>query len=60
MRPTGLGHGFYKAAIDYSVFSGTWNIGRIYQRHGFLDDVRFFWSLHRVVLTRPSDIHTDG
>jgi hypothetical protein len=25
MRPTGLGHGFYADAIDYSVFSGTWN-----------------------------------
>jgi hypothetical protein len=30
MRPTGLGHGVYKDAIDYAVFSGAWNIGRIY------------------------------
>ena len=31
MRPTGLGHGFYKDAIDYTVFCGEWNIGRIYE-----------------------------
>ena len=32
MRPTGLGHGVYKDDIDYSVFSGMWLIGRIYER----------------------------
>ena len=53
MRPTGLGHGVYKDDIDYSVFSGMWLIGRIYERRGFSDAVRFFWSLHGVVLTRP-------
>jgi hypothetical protein len=60
MRPTGLGHGVYKDAIDYAVFRGAWNIGRIYERRGFSDAVRFFWSLHGVVLTRPPDTHTDG
>jgi len=49
MRPTGLGHGVYKDAVDYAVFSGDWNIGRIYERRGFSDAVRFFWSLHGVV-----------
>jgi hypothetical protein len=49
MRPTGLGHGVYKDDIDYSVFSGVWLIGRIYERRGFSDAVRFFWSLHGVV-----------
>ena len=48
MRPTGLGHGVYKDAVDYAVFSGDWNIGRIYERRGFSDAVRFFWSLHGV------------
>jgi hypothetical protein len=37
MRPTGLGH--YKDAIDYSVFSGDWAIGRIYERNGFPEEV---------------------
>jgi hypothetical protein len=35
MRPTGLGHGVYKDDIDYGVFSGEWEIGRIYERKGF-------------------------
>ena len=60
MRQTGLGSGTYKDNVDYSVFSGEWLIGRIYERHGFPDEVRFFWSLHGVVLTRPPSIHTDG
>ena len=60
LRPTGLGHGVYKDSIDYGVFSGDWNIGRIYERRGVPDAVRFFWSLHGVVLRRPPDIHTDG
>jgi hypothetical protein len=60
MCPTGLGHGVYKDSVDCSVFSGEWEIGRIYERKGFPDDVRFFWSLHGVVLTRPPGIHTDG
>jgi hypothetical protein len=60
MRPTGLGSGAYKDNVDYNIFSGEWLIGRIYERNGFPDAVRFFWSLHGVVLTRPPDIHTDG
>jgi hypothetical protein len=40
MRPTGLGHGVYKGSIDYSVFSGAWQIGRIYERRGFPENVR--------------------
>jgi hypothetical protein len=35
-------------------------IGRIYERHGFPDAVRFFRSLHGVVLTGPPGIHTAG
>jgi len=59
MRPIGLGSGAYKDNVDYNVFSGEWLIGRIYERNGFPDEVRFFWSLHGVVLTRPPSIHTD-
>jgi hypothetical protein len=51
MRPTGLGHGVYKDSIDYSVFSGEWLIGRIYERKGFPNDGRFF--LVGLRLTRP-------
>jgi hypothetical protein len=35
LRPTGLGSGTYKDNVDYSVFSGEWLIGRIYERNGF-------------------------
>jgi hypothetical protein len=31
MRPTGLASGFYKDDVDYSIFSGEWCIGRIYE-----------------------------
>jgi hypothetical protein len=47
MRPTGLGSGTYKDNVDYSVFSGERLIGRIYERHGFPDAVRFL-----LVITR--------
>jgi hypothetical protein len=60
MRQTGLGSGTYKDNVDYNVLSGEWLIGRIYERNGFPDEVRFFWSLHGVVLTRPPSVHTDG
>jgi hypothetical protein len=45
MRPTGLGSGAYQENIDYNIFSGEWLIGRIYERNGFPDAVRFFWAL---------------
>jgi hypothetical protein len=34
MRPTGLGHGVYKDNIDYNIFSGEWEVGRIYETRG--------------------------
>jgi hypothetical protein len=51
LRPTGLGSGAGKD--DLVVYSGAWQIGRIYERRGFADNVRWFWSLYGVVLTRP-------
>jgi hypothetical protein len=42
LRPT---NGVYKDSIDYRVFSGECEIGRIYERRGFADDVRWSWSL---------------
>ena len=53
-------HGVYKDDVDYSVFSGEWLIGRIYERRGFPNDVSFFWSLHGVALTRSPGVCTDG
>lgn len=31
MRPTGLGSGIDKGRPDYTVYSGKWAIGRIYE-----------------------------
>jgi hypothetical protein len=45
MRPTGLGSGFYKDNVDYTVFTGEWEVGRIYQTCGGPDSLRWFWSL---------------
>jgi hypothetical protein len=40
LRRTGLG----SSNVDYNVFNGEWLIGRIYERNGCPDEVRFFWS----------------
>ena len=45
MRPTGLGSGIDKDRPDYTVFTGDWEIGRIYQSRGGPDSLRWFWSL---------------
>ena len=44
MRPTGLGHGVYKDRQDYTVYSGGWDIGRIYESRGGPEHLRWFWS----------------
>ena len=45
MRPTGLGSGIDKDRPDYTVFTGEWEVGRIYQTRGGSDGLRWFWSL---------------
>jgi hypothetical protein len=46
MRPTGLGSGIDKDRPDYTVFTGEWEIGRIYQTRGGPDSLRWFWSMN--------------
>src|SRR3954452_1202823 len=46
MRPTGLGHGVYKAVPDYSIYCGEWCIGRIYETRTGPAELRWFWALH--------------
>ena len=58
MRPTGLGSGFYKDDVDYSVFSGEWCIGRIYETRTGPEDLRWFWALH--CPTQPPGLRTDN
>jgi hypothetical protein len=45
MRPTGLGAGIDKDRPDYTVYSGGWAVGRIYETRGGPDHLRWFWSL---------------
>jgi hypothetical protein len=45
MRPTGLGSGIDKDRPDYTVLTGEWEIGRIYQTRGGPDSLRWFWSM---------------
>jgi hypothetical protein len=45
LRPSGLGSGIDKDRADYTVFTGEWEVGRIYQTRGGPDSLRWFWSL---------------
>jgi hypothetical protein len=45
MRPTGLGAGIDKDRLDYTVYCGGWDDGRIYQTRGGPDSLRWFWSM---------------
>ena len=45
LRPTGLGSGIDKDRPDYTVYTGEWEVGRIYQTRGGPDSLRWFWSL---------------
>jgi hypothetical protein len=45
MRPTDLGSGIDKDRPDYTVFTGEWEVGRIYETRGGPDNLRWFWSM---------------
>ena len=47
LRPTGLGHGVYKDAIDFGVFCGEWCIGRITKFSHGPKKLRWFWGAAR-------------
>ena len=46
LRPIGLGSGIDKDRPDYTVFTGEWEVGRIYNRAAVpTDRLRWFWSM---------------
>ena len=45
IRPTGLGAGIDKDRQDFTIYSGGWAIGQIYETRGGPDHLRWFWSL---------------
>jgi hypothetical protein len=44
MRRTGLGSGIDKDRPDYTVYTGGWDIGCIYETRGGPEHLRWFWS----------------
>jgi hypothetical protein len=45
LRRTGLRSGIDKDRPDYIVYSGEWDVGRIYQTRGGSKNMRWFWSM---------------
>ena len=45
LRPTGLGSGIDKDRSDFTVVTGEWEVGRIYETRGGPDSLRWFWSM---------------
>jgi hypothetical protein len=45
LRRTGLGSGIDKNRQDYTVYTGGWDIGRIYETRGGPEHLRWFWSV---------------
>ena len=44
MRRAGLSSGIDQDRADYTVYSGGWAVGRIYETRGGPDTLRWFWS----------------
>ena len=49
LRSTGLGSPIDKDRRDYAVFSGGWEMGRIYEIRGLPTALSWFWSLHGIL-----------
>ena len=45
LRATGLGFGIDKDRQDFTIFSGGWAVGHIYETRGGPDSLRWFWSV---------------
>ena len=45
LRPSGIGSGIDKDRPDYTVVTGEWEVGRIYETRGGPDNLRWFWSM---------------
>jgi len=59
LRPSGLGSGIDEDRPDYTVFTGEWEVGRIYQTRGGPDSLRWFRSMTvNVPMTRSDRVAT--
>ena len=59
MRPTGPPSPVDRDRKDYTVYSGGWPMGRIYEERSSPEHLRWFWSIFGV-LAKPADVRTDG
>ena len=59
MRATELASPIDQHRRDFTVYSGDWAIGRIYEQRGSPESLRWFWSLYGV-FGKPADMRTDG
>ena len=44
---------------DFTIYSGDWAMGRIYEQRGGPDHMRLCWSLYGI-FGKPADMRTDG
>jgi hypothetical protein len=58
-RATGLTSPVDKDRQDFTIYSGEWAMGRIYEQRGSPESMRWFWSLYGV-FGKPADMRTDG
>jgi hypothetical protein len=59
MRPTGLASPIDKDRQDYTIFSGEWAMGRIYEKNGAPAATRWYWLLYGA-FSKPDNLHPDG
>ena len=61
MRRAGLSSGIDQDRADYTVYSGGWAVGRIYETRGGPDPLRWFWSFTITCpMTRSDRVSTFG
>ena len=59
MRATGPSSPNDQRLEDFTIYSGEWAVGRIYDQRGGPEHRRWFWSLYGM-FGQPAKIRTDG
>lgn len=59
LRSTGLDAPADKGRSDYTLFSGEFAVGRIYEERGAPADLKWFWAITGIFGT-PADMRMDG
>ena len=59
MRPTGLASPVDRGRQDYTIYSGAWAMGRIYEERAAPAPLCWSWSIFGAV-AKPCDMRTNG